>query len=362
MSEFAVVNFSFENQSVSKSHIDIKLENETFIQAITHNDKLHLITILEDSSILNIYSFDDNTKYTKNEIDLSNEVFLDKKNKNTFLSKLLSKNGISTSIKITKNMPNPISIGSYKSKIFLHKNSFILSLDQNENYTQVVKIDLTNFDQKFQKIKKAFYDIKPSLKKTNSFIKDGKIFTIAFTKQDFNFAVKNLETQKLIKEYSFNILDSISFKNTPIIRTLSAQFYNSKSKQLKGTQKFLRKLNLLEDTGIAVFERNNVYQISLGGKEALGVSGIGMLMGIHKTETFSSYTNSELIYIEGLFDKELNHLKGEIKQNAFDKIIQFKNESDYSPKGKKVFKYKDYYIFGNYYYKSNKYILRKFQE
>jgi hypothetical protein len=59
-----------------------------------------------------------------------------------------------------------------------------------------------------------------------------------------------------------------------------------------------------------------------------------------------------------LFDANFNHIKGEIKENAFDKMKDFKSNN----KGSTVFKYKDYYIKTSYNTFSKDFIFRKFTD
>jgi len=75
---------------------------------------------------------------------------------------------------------------------------------------------------------------------------------------------------------------------------------------------------------------------------------------------YNSYTSSKSTHIKGLFDTNFNHIKGELKQNVFDKINDSKIEKSTAQKGKTVFKYKDFYIVGDYLVWDKKYILRKF--
>ncbi len=360
LNEFVSINFSYENNNSRITKLDLKLEDEMFVQTITYNNKFYLMTIVKDSSIINVYSFNDDAEYVKNIIDLSKEKFTNRKNKEISLYKLLSKAGSNNSVKITENNPNSLGITTVLSKVYLIGNKVILSFDQNRDYTQIITIDLNTFENKYKKFTKPFNDTKPSLKNTNSFIKDDYIYIIGATKNKLTFLIKDFKTKTLVKEYSTRLNDLILFKNTPIL-AVSSNIYGILYVESNKTKKYLKDL-VAKDIGVSVYKINNLYQISLGCNEPLKLNAIQTLMGLNKIEAFSSYTNSKLVYIQGLFDANFNHVEGDVFKNVFDKIINFKNERDYSAKGKKVFKYKDFYIFGNYYYNSKKYILRKFKE
>ena len=73
---------------------------------------------------------------------------------------------------------------------------------------------------------------------------------------------------------------------------------------------------------------------------------------------FNSFSNNKTTRIEGLFDENFDHILGEIKENAFDKIKEFPSNN----KGSTVFKYKDFFIKTTYRSFSKEFNFKKFTD
>jgi hypothetical protein len=73
---------------------------------------------------------------------------------------------------------------------------------------------------------------------------------------------------------------------------------------------------------------------------------------------FNSFTNNKATRIECLFDQDFNHIKGEIKENAFDKMQKEKTGTQ----GTSVFKYKDFYIKTKYSSSTKNFSFMKFTD
>tara|TARA_R110002072_G_scaffold134810_3_gene275826 strand:+ start:481 stop:729 length:249 start_codon:yes stop_codon:yes gene_type:complete len=73
---------------------------------------------------------------------------------------------------------------------------------------------------------------------------------------------------------------------------------------------------------------------------------------------FNSFTNNKTTRIESLLDSDFNHIHGEIEENAFDKMKDFKSNN----KGGTVFKYKDFFIKTRYNSFSKDFNFKKFTD
>ncbi|MFK5959623.1 MAG: hypothetical protein QM495_12245 [Lutibacter sp.] len=380
--KFASINFSYNKQNSNFKEFSLESKDEKFIQTATYNNKFYLFSVIKNTSIIKIYSFDDEANYVVTKVDFSKDRFINRENKKALLYHLLTFStgayGLTKSVdihKIDKNSPNSIEVTSNFRKLYLNDSKIIFSFDQNKNFTQVIVIDLISFKKEVKRFKKPFNEIQSVSKKTNTYISENNIYIISSTNEKFTFIIQDFNTGSLIKEYSATVNDSITFKNTPIIQKGGA--YDA-YRELEKTRKFLRKITTGK-IGISTYKINNNYQITLGSKLDQATGGMMMPMGgigtipiasVGNVSVFfnptyfayNSYSNTKSTYIKCLFDLEFNHVKGEIKENAFDKIKYFKEKDHYFPKGKTVFKYKDYYILGNYFSGSKSYRLRKFED
>lgn len=378
--KFASINFSYANNSSSFEEFELASKNELLIQTVTHNNQFFLISIIKKSSKLCVYKFDDKGKYVRVLIDFSSEKFLNSRGTETNLFRLCTKStgayGLKKSIdvkKIEENNPNSIEVTSELSKFYLKDNCILLTFDDNKSLTQIVEINLDTFENEVIRIKKPFIDANVYNIKTNSFINGDNIYMIASTAYDFVFEIKNIRTKEVLKEYKVSANEDITFKNTPIIQKggIYADY-----REMEKTKKFLRKITN-GDVGVAVYKIDNKYQITLGGKQEIKsgmmmpMGGIGIPIGsfggvsVFFNPTYfayNSYTSTKSTHIKGLFDIDFNHIRGELEQNVFDKIKDSKVGKPTAQNGKTVFKYKDFYIVGDYLVWDKKYVLRKFND
>jgi len=375
--KFASINFSFKNNTATLNEFELDSNQERFVQTVTHNNKFYLISVVKGTSLLGIYTFDENANYTKKGVDFSSDRLVDKKGKKTNLFNLITNSyGFNTSAdvhKIDENNPNSIEVTSELTKLYVRENKVLLTFDQFKSFTQILSIDLNTLEKEIRQIKKPYIEIKLSQKKANSYINGDHIYMLASTNDKFTFTIHDFNSGKLIKQYSATVNDTISFKNTPIIQ--KGGMYNN-YREMEKTKKFLRKITA-GDVGISVYKFKDNYHISLGGKQEIKSGGMMMPMGgfgmpiasfgsatVFFNPTYfayNSYTNTKSTHIKGLFDVNFDHIEGEMEENVFDKIKNYQTNSSASKKGEIVFKYKDYYILGNYLLETNQYRLRQFK-
>lgn len=361
---FAFINFSFKDGATSLQEFSIG-ENEEFLQTVNSKNQFYLIAGSKLENHLYIYTFDENGTPIKNNVDISALRFINSKGKNTnLLSLLITGDDLK---KFEENTPNSIELTSEETKMFVRESSIFITLDHHKMFTQVLEINLNTFKTD------SFQFNKPSLgeksKRTNSYLNGDTIFTIAVTKDEFAVEILNFETGNLIKEYSANKDETITFKNTAIIQ--EGGMYDS-YRELGKTNRFLRRISK-GNSGISVRKVNNQYHLIIGGFIVQKSNG-GMMMpfgGIpigsigsatiffNPTQiAFNSFANNKTTRIESLLDENFNHVEGEIKENAFDKMKDFKSNN----KGSTVFKYKDFYIKTEYMSFSKDFIFRKFTD
>lgn len=373
--KFASVRFSYTNNNSKITEIPLEVKDEKFIQTAEHNNRFYLFTVKRYSSILNVYVFEDESKYEKKEIDLSQS--FDEDDSLYDLLTVTRSGSIRKEVdinKIEETNPNSIEITSENTKMYQRNADIIFSFDDFKDFTKIVTLNLDSFENEVIEFDKPFGDIKS--KSTNSFINDDHIYMVASTKKKFNFSIYDFKTGNLIKEYNVNVDEAIHFKNTPIIQVGGA--YDN-YRELEKTQKFLRKVTN-GDIGVSVLKHKDKFQISMGGKQEIRTNNGGMMMGMGGIGTiapgvsmnvyfsptlfaYNSYTRTKSIHFKGLFDENFNHIEGEIEKNAFDKIRDYEDDNSMPQNGKSIFKYKDYYILGNFSrWPNREYTLRMFKD
>lgn len=363
--KFSSIKFSFKD-GLTTSKEFVLSNRETFIQTVNFNNQFYLISGAKLTNQLFIYTFDEEGNPKRNFIDITGLRFINSSNRNTKLLSLLIKN--ENIKKFEENTPNSIELTSEQRKMYVRNGSILFTLDHHKLFTQVLQIDLNSFKASSFQFKKPTLGKKA--KRTNSYLNGEHLFTIAATKEKFSVEILDFKTGNLIKKYSAGKNDSITFKNTPIIQ--EGGIYNG-YRELGKTKRFLRRI-AKGNTGISARKVNNYYHIIIGGYVVQKMNG-GMMMPFgggfpiasigsatvffNPTQiAFNSFANNKATRIESLLDKNFNHIKGEIKKNAFDKMKGFKSNN----KGSTVFKYKGFYIKTKYDSYSKNFNFRKFTD
>lgn len=374
---FATVNLSYNAKEATIKEFTLKSSKEEFIQTINHNNQFYLLSVLKGTSLLGLYTFDDDGNPKLHGLDFNRDKFFDIDGQEETLYDLFNSEFSKPEdiTKIDKDNPNSIEVTSAFTKLYVRGNKVTITFDENKDFTQVISFDLLTFEKEVKKFPKPLESIKANKKKSNSFIYGKNIFMLSASDQIAIFNINDFDSGAFIKEYIAEEEDSISFKNSPIIQ--DGGMYD-RYREMEKTKKFLRKITAAE-VGISIYKNDNIYQITLGGRLEIKASGGGMMMpgmpGITMASfgavstyfnpsffAYNAYAHSKSTFIECLFDENFEHINGEPKENVFDKIKEFKEPASTVQSAHTLFKYKDYFVVGNLVRISNEYWLRKFED
>jgi hypothetical protein len=367
--------FDFETRKVSSQNYKLPLKNELFLQKFTEKEKFYILTMLKKTNILKLYVFDDNGKIIEKLIDLTGSKFYTPDYQKTNLYGILEENFLpfepSFSLqKIESNSPTSLTYSAKKRKLYHIDNAITLTFDTNLDYTQVITINLKTFAVKETIIKKPFisFEYKSDLK-SNSFLFQDKLYQIKTSSEKFFLNIKNLN-DSISKEYSATNNKSIDFKNSEIIQENGG---SNNKRILETSTQFIRKLNNT-NTAISCYQMGDKNLITIGSVSEIRDSNaqilsqfglIGSLVAIAISnptmESFNSYMDRKLVKIDCLFDKDGNHISGEVPSLAFDKIRYFLDQNK-SLSSLTLFKFDESYYLGSYDDVSKKYLIRKFND
>jgi len=374
---FGSVLFNFSNGTTEETLYDFKLKDEVYVEGYSNTSTFHLITMSKESSLFNLYLFEEGSQLKKETIDLSDERFIDNFGNQQNLNRIMAWGGArqtSGSLysfkvdKIDAHSPNSIETVSEIVKMYPGDSGFQISVE-TEDLTYLIDISTKELDYLLKKIEKP--RLSENSPNSNSFILDDKIYQISSTRDEMAFSIKSLDNNEELKSILVGKDDEIYFKNTPIIQEGGTY---SNYREMEKTSKFLRRLSK-EDIGIAVTEHKNHYIITMGSKKDVQRGGGGMMMpgfGIPIATAgsftvmfnptffaYGSYSNTKATQIECIFDENFNHKEGEVPSNVFDKIH---DAAENFPKktAETIFKLKENYIWGYYNKKLDKYIMYKF--
>lgn len=377
-----IQQFNFDKLNSENKTYTLPLKDEKFVQNFSQNGKFYIMTVLKNSDKLKLYAFDIDGKLEEKTIDLTGFRFFKSDYQKTTMYGLLGESYYATELpysiqKIRPENPTSLVESSKKRKCYSNGNAIVITFDPNIDYTQLITINLESFTAKEQFIKKPNISEQRNYLNSNSFLMDNKLYQIKSSSSQLILTVKDLD-DNLIKSYEASDENPIiDFKNSNYIQENGG---TTKTRILETSSQFIRKTNNL-NAGISCYKLNDNYLVTIGSvsQEQQQVSAgviAGSMFGIAGAiaaslidaavsnptmESFNAYANRKVVYINGLFDKDSNHIKGEIDPLAFDKIrVFFDKNTDVS--SQTLYKIDNIYYLGYYENVSKEYTIRKFKD
>lgn len=388
--KFLIVDFYFnENKTTTKEFV-LDNASEKIIQTVSFDNKFYLITAIPfiggnysgqksggvsvspNGDIINFYTIGNDNNLIKKEIDISEHPFIDKAGKRIKVRTLLTRSSTlfsksnNTIPKIDSRVSNVIDITAKTEKLYLKDNILVFSFDKNNEFTQLLEINLNDYTVK----KETYPKNLPDAKRSNSFILDKEVLVASSTKKELLVEIFDSESKEVLKKFNIYADKEITFKNSPIIQKGGAY---ANYRELKTAKQFLRKITA-DKFGISILKNADNYKFSIGGNSpkpnggaampgfgGMPIGGIGGPVSLFFNPTMFAYNSSvgtKSTQIDCLLDLNFEHIEGEIPQNSFDKINDFldREENDIT----EVFKQGDQIILGSYDKKSKKYYFYKF--
>ena len=366
--------YDFDSKNVSSTQISIALEKEKIIKKITVNNIFYIVSIIKKTGILNFYVMKDG-KLEMKSVDLSSKRFLNRGDQTITLWDLISS---STSFEppysfqtISTETPPSLALSANKHKVYVLDNKLLFTLDDNCRFTQTITVDLNDFTATTKMFMQPVFgggDVYSY--DSNSFLLNDKLIQTKNSSDFMKITIKDMEDRQ-IKEFLINNQE-ISFKNSDIYQENG----NAKSQRiLDKSSQLIRKING-NNPAISLYENNQKIYMIIGGVSNMqqnnammfgGMYGVtGVLIGMALSSNYSinnlnSYSGRKVVYINCLFDKDFNHLEGEVKKTAFDEVRIFSESKTYliAPV---LFKLNSNLYYAGYDYRAGNYTFYKFKE
>lgn len=366
--------YDFEKKGVGGEKYLFPFKEDRFLQVFSEKDKFYILSIIRKTNKLKLYVFGSDGKMQEKIIDFSNAKFFDYYYHPISLYEAFGESFMPAEPayslqQIHAEDLTSLTESSKKRKCYLDGGKIYITFDGSTDFTHLITLDLTNFTGVEKVVQKPYIAFNDRYElNSNSFVIDGQLYQIKTSSSKMFFVVKDLQGN-VLKEYSKTPDDQLDFKNSEIIQE-SGDPENPRI--LEKTSQFLRKTNN-QNSGMAISKNGDNYLVTMGsvsderastGMMVGGMFGVaGALVAIALTnptfDSFNSYSNRKVVYINCLFDKSGNHVDGALKPLAFDKIRKFtKDRKDLA--SPTLFRFEDAYYFG-YYSKADKnYLLTKF--
>ncbi|REG91139.1 hypothetical protein [Flavobacterium aquicola] len=367
--------YDFSNRKTTIKEFSLVLKNEKILQKFSENEHFYILSVIKKSNDLKLHIFDNDGNYSVKTIPLEGFHFFNRDYTRSNLYEVLEENLLPYEAPFSMqsiNIENPTSLtdAAKKRKCYFSNKQITITLDANIDYTQMIIIDLKDFTTTEKMIKKHHIAGDRISLNSNSFYFDNKLYQIKTSSDLLYFTIKDLD-DTILKEKVVNSGSSIDFKNSEIYQE-GGDFGGKRT--LETAAQFIRKVNNLS-LGLACYHIGQNTLITFGGvsavqqsagQAALGSFGlIGALVSYAvfnpTMESFNSYSRRKVVKIEGLFDKDENHITGELQPLAFDKIRTFFDKNK-DVSSQTLFKMGDFYYLGYYDNPTNQYIIRKFAD
>lgn len=379
-------SFDLNKREVTLKSFRLEFEKEKLLSKITVDNVFYMVTLMKNSSLLNLYIFK-NGSMDKKTIDLSSKRFLDRNNKAVSLWEIFSIETPSEppfSLRdITQKTLPSLVLNADKRKLYGYDNQLIFSMDTNKKFTQTFSINLNDFSVS-QKVYSQPYIEDKIISDDNTQIDN---YTQSSNSILFNDLLIQMRADDNVMKFSIKNLSGEEIKSLEVINGQGVSFKNSEIYQEKGKvhtlklidkpEQFVNKLNGL-NVSVSLQESSNNILLTIGGisvpNSADGIMIGGMLGGVtgavigaaissNSPTTSSSslnfYKNRKVLYTTCLFDKNFNHQEGIIKTTAFDSLREFAEKND-SMTINTAFKMNNELYYGLYNFENKKYFFYKF--
>lgn len=353
--------FDFDTKKVSLKTFNLDFEKEKTVKTITVNSVFYLITAVKSSSILNFYVFDDGN-LTKKTVDLSANRFLSYDTKTCTLWSLLnSDTGLDGSLSIqniSNDTPPSLTFSANKRKVYTNGNELFFTFDNNKNFTQTMTINLNDFSATSKGYNQPYLlSVNYVEDESNSFYVNGKLIQMKLNENRLALSIKDMEGNEL-KTYEILKDKEVTFKNSDIIQENGSI---NKTRILDKSNQLLRKI-YFEYPSMSCYYFNDIVYLTIGsvslersGNGAMygamfGLAGVLIATAItsnYSLANLNSYKNRKVVYINCLFDKDFNHIDGEVNKLAFDKLRNLAENKD-DLLSQSVFKFNSKLYFGGY--------------
>lgn len=326
-------------------------ENHNYIITSFHQHSTFYVLAKEkETEHLLLYKFKDG-KCVIMMFDFSNFIFKNEKNIAFSFNALIKRFPLR---KMESDILNPIDLASKTNKLYVLEDHILLTFDYNTTKTQVFDLNTITGEINEKEFNQPIS--KKVAKNSNSFYNEKKLFQIISNKDEFLFEIKDFETEKTVKNYSFSKNDTIVFKRSPFFM----QIDNNRPQQLNTTAKFLKHLDGLS-AGISVIKKEKNSFITFSGfGEYIDYSYYAPINYEGFIES-SPYSISKIVYFDGLLNENWDPVTAPNVPMAMDNLFYYlginKEISLYD-----ALKLKDYTILSYYDNVSKQFVMRKFTD
>ncbi len=385
LTSISQITVNLNNGSYEEQYTDIVYGNTQFITSLELKDSLYILGIVENTNIFILQKLYGRGFSSIQQFNFDS-VFFDKESPS--ISSIINKPGKAIR-KIDSSIPVSLKISSCKNKIYMADNKITITLDEQNNTTQIYSLNLEDNTCSIDTILyKTLQNTEDSPALSNSFIYDNTIFQISVNKYEFGLNIKYLGNTDTATYFHFSRGNNIDFSNSAMYERNEKEgflFGDPVTWEIKTTRKFLKMMSNM-DPAISVFSKYPNFQILLGGimdvHQAAGImsntvvsSGGEMIVGPNGSlimpdpkynfptnYSFTSYSSNIIAYFSSMINTtSLTHSNKSISKYTYDYIIEYVNYMSGRHGLVTIFKMNGDYYLGYYSYGDKTYNIEWFK-
>lgn len=318
---FIIQEFDFKNKVVSNKEISFDIFSRKFLQVFYVNDTLYILALSDNYNTIYVTSYKDD-KIVENKIKFSGDklIPIQKFKDYTFLKEQLD-----FQLKLMNSKSKFLSSNTKAlAKCYVWENNFIATLDNSNETTEVLQIDLINNTAKFNTLKKEINGISIA---SNSIIFEDKIYQACVSKDNNSLTLWDLNGNQIKNIQNSNLQNPFYFTENPlgtVIPTEAKKYYRNINKSSFSIVAFKNYENVILNIGCetnAKFPENSPYRNNTN-YTTVGVIAGGLVGGLIGAIIDSNNSANATSYPDFLF-----------KANCFNQLqINTNNEVVNSPK------------------------------
>lgn len=317
---FVIQEFDFKNKVVRNKEISFDIFSRKFLQVFFVNDTLYILAISDNNNTVYVTSYKDD-KIVENKIKFSGDKLISilKFKDCTFL-----RDQLDFQLKLMNSKSKFLSSNTKAlSKCYVWENNFIATLDNTNETTEILQIDLINNTAKFNSLKKELIGNPVA---SNSLIFEDKIYQASVSKENNSLTVWDLNGNQIKNIQNNNLQNPFYFIENPLgnlIHTEAKKYYRNIDKSSFSIVAFENYDNVILNIGCetrAKFPENSPYKNT--NYTTVGVIAGGLVGGLIGAIIDSNSSTNSSTYPDFLF-----------KANCFNQLqLNSSNEVVNSPK------------------------------
>ena len=265
----------------TKTPVNLEIKKSMFLGGFSLGDQFLFINVKKKEDKIMVYRFGKNDSYEALTFDCTAAL----QGKESIYFALTSDYGFSRTSEVSHitDWESP-SINQVKNycKIYYRNDSLIITHDKSASKTRVLQLDLRTQKVTGREIKRVFdacSDVQsPTFVTQNTFLLDNHLYSVVCCSDALQLTVHDFYSGEIVKQYTTNKKEEISFRSTDILQEGSGYFSKSERK-LEKTRQLLRKMT----NGRAVIMAKNTnegsIELTIGSYQEVKSSGGGMWVG-----------------------------------------------------------------------------------